>query len=101
MISHSLSLILLQRTSIVMKKSPINSSGLVALILLHILICCCVGHGETNQMSISRKLLSSVASFATRNASASASASAVQEPKKAVEPSLRKAPPSVPNPTQN
>ncbi|OMO63072.1 hypothetical protein CCACVL1_22500 [Corchorus capsularis] len=26
---------------------------------------------------------------------------AMKEPKKAVEPSLRKAPPSVPNPTQN
>ncbi|KAK8600685.1 hypothetical protein V6N13_059573 [Hibiscus sabdariffa] len=80
--------------SIVMKMSSIN---LTSLILVHILISLCVGHGdtvvssgETNQITISRKLLPSVASFA-----------AVKEPRKAVEPSLRKAPPSVPNPTQN
>ncbi|KAE8689994.1 Emsy N Terminus/ plant Tudor-like domains-containing protein isoform 1 [Hibiscus syriacus] len=79
-----------------MKISCIN---LTALILLHILISLCLVHGvssgETDRITISRKLLSSVASLATGNGAA------VKEPKKAVEPSLRKAPPSVPNPTQN
>ncbi|KAL4339825.1 hypothetical protein GQ457_08G016650 [Hibiscus cannabinus] len=77
-----------------MKMGSIN---LTALILLHILISVVVSSGETNRVVNSRKLLSSVASFATANGKGAA----VKEPKKAVEPSLRKAPPSVPNPTQN
>ncbi|MFQ6631859.1 hypothetical protein Gotur_009377 [Gossypium turneri] len=89
--------------SIVMKISCINLSALWALILLHILISCssfCVGHGdvssgERNHIISSRKLLSSLASFPTGKGAA------MKEPKKAVEPGLRKMPPSVPNPTQN
>ncbi|KAE8680591.1 Emsy N Terminus/ plant Tudor-like domains-containing protein isoform 1 [Hibiscus syriacus] len=82
----------------------ISSVNLTALILLHILISCsssCLGDvvvssGETDRIAISRKVLSSsVASFSAGNGAA------VKEPKKAVLPSLRKAPPSVPNPTQN
>ncbi|XVF75886.1 hypothetical protein PTKIN_Ptkin13bG0222900 [Pterospermum kingtungense] len=62
----------------------------------------CLCHGQVppgeriNQ--ISRKLLSSVASFPSGHTKLNG---AMKEPKKAVEPSLRKAPPSVPNPTQN
>ncbi|XVE75704.1 hypothetical protein DITRI_Ditri12bG0114300 [Diplodiscus trichospermus] len=52
--------------------------------------------GERYQ--ISRKLLSSVTSFPSAHSKLDG---AMKEPKKAVEPSLRKAPPSVPNPTQN
>ncbi|KAK8632683.1 hypothetical protein V6N13_073068 [Hibiscus sabdariffa] len=73
----------------------INLTAFSTLILLHILISC--SSGETNRVISSRKLLSSVASFATGNGKGAA----VKEPKKAVETSLRKAPPSVPNPTQN
>ncbi|XWS66429.1 hypothetical protein CRYUN_Cryun05aG0198700 [Craigia yunnanensis] len=61
--------------------------------------CLCHGEvppGERNQ--ISRKLLSSVASFPSGQSKLNG---AMKEPKKAVEPSLRIAPPSVPNPTQN
>ncbi|TYH54155.1 hypothetical protein ES332_D09G149300v1 [Gossypium tomentosum] len=90
--------------SIVMKISCINLSALWAVILLHILISSssfCVGHGdvssgERNHIISSRKLLSSLASFPTHGKGA-----AMKEPKKAVEPGLRKMPPSVPNPTQN
>ena len=48
--------------------------------------------------SQSRKLLVSTASVST---SVDKLNGAMKEPKKAVEPSLKKAPPSVPNPTQN
>ncbi|XWS56199.1 hypothetical protein CRYUN_Cryun09bG0065700 [Craigia yunnanensis] len=61
-------------------------------------LCLCHGEvpGEGNH--ISRKLLSSVASFPSGETKLNGT---MKEPKKAVEPSLRKAPQSVPNPTQN
>ncbi|WRX25763.1 hypothetical protein QQP08_018250 [Theobroma cacao] len=62
-------------------------------------LCLCHGEvppGERYQMS--RKLLSAVALFPAGENKLNG---AMKEPKKAVEPSLRKAPPSVPNPTQN
>ncbi|XVE96082.1 hypothetical protein REPUB_Repub02eG0190800 [Reevesia pubescens] len=64
-------------------------------------LCLCHGevpHGARNDQ-ISRKLLmSSMAPFPTGQSKLNG---AMKEPKKAVEPRLRKAPASVPNPTQN
>ena len=95
----------LHLNSTLMKISSINLSAFFALILVHILIilcsslCLCHGEvppGEGNH--ISRKLLSSVASFPSGETKSNGT---MKVPKKAVEPSLRKAPASVPNPTQN
>ncbi|XVF56021.1 hypothetical protein PTKIN_Ptkin06aG0083200 [Pterospermum kingtungense] len=93
-----------------MKISSINWTAFFALLLaLHILItmcfchchchCHCHGDGERIQ-SISRKPLSSAASFPTDQGNKLMNGT-MKEPKKAVEPGLRKALPSVSNPIQN
>ncbi|XVF07342.1 hypothetical protein REPUB_Repub06bG0130300 [Reevesia pubescens] len=93
-----------------MKISSINLTSFYALILFHILILMCSSlclcHGEVHpagyqRNQISRKLLSSdhVASFPT--AQNNKLNGIMKEHKKAVVQSLRKAPTSVSNPTQN
>ncbi|PON81028.1 hypothetical protein TorRG33x02_231460 [Trema orientale] len=97
------------------------SSALSALVLIEILLCSslCLCHEEKqinilqkerrSLLVISRKLLVSASSMATsflpespaNKKNSKASTAAMKEPKKALEPSLRTAPPSVPNPTQN
>ncbi|OMO55180.1 hypothetical protein COLO4_36151 [Corchorus olitorius] len=94
-----------------MKNSSINFTAFFALFLLQIFfimssnsLSLCHGEviippGERNH--IPRKLLvSSMATFPAAGHNSKLNG-AMKEPKKAVEPSLRKAPPSVPNPTQN
>ncbi|PON52217.1 hypothetical protein PanWU01x14_210590 [Parasponia andersonii] len=95
------------------------SSALSALVLIEILLCSslCLCHEQINILQkerrsvlvISRKLLVSASSMATsflpetpaNKKNSKASTAAMKEPKKALEPSLRTVPPSVPNPTQN
>ncbi|PRQ44497.1 hypothetical protein RchiOBHm_Chr3g0479931 [Rosa chinensis] len=90
-------------------------SALFALILLiEILLCSsfCLCHEEqiihvfpSRERSFSRRLLLNVpqaASVSVRSTSTTLGTRAMEDqPKKAVESSLRKAPPSVANPTQN
>ncbi|KAL1146424.1 hypothetical protein V6Z11_A11G371500 [Gossypium hirsutum] len=82
-----------------------NSISFHALIIFHIFLICSslslTCHGEMYQ--ISRKMvLSSSSSFPTgKTKSKFINGGAIEEPKKAVEPSLREAPTSVSNPTQN
>ncbi|KAG2686953.1 hypothetical protein I3760_09G030700 [Carya illinoinensis] len=79
-------------------------AALFALLLIEILMCSslCQCHESLprseRSIQYSRKLLVSTASISTSQNKING---AMKEPKKAVEPSLRKAPPSVPNPTQN
>ncbi|KAG5072269.1 hypothetical protein JHK86_007480 [Glycine max] len=80
--------------------------AVLALVVLHFLLFSLysLSHeqsfsGETS-LSVSRELLSS--SFASFSTSINKiSGSKKQKKKKVMEPSLRKAPPSIPNPTQN
>ena len=84
-----------------MKTSCRTLAAFLALILIEILMCpsLCQSHESLpKDRSQSRKLLVSTASVST---SVDKLNGAMKEPKKAVEPSLKKAPPSVPNPTQN
>ncbi|KAL4354321.1 hypothetical protein GQ457_06G010750 [Hibiscus cannabinus] len=77
-------------------KSCINWSVFLGLLVVHILIIS--SHGERNQQNL-RKLLSISSSMAST--SFGAGGSKMKEPKKAVDPNLRRAPTSVPNPTHN
>lgn len=94
----------------------INCRGLVSLFATTILIgilflsSLSLSHEQQilqRQIRLSRRLLfpattSSMASFSTMPHKLFGTAgAAMKEPKKAVDPSLRKAPSSVPNPTQN
>lgn len=84
-----------------MKVSCTTLAAFLALILIEILVCpsSCQSHESLpKDRSQSRKLLVSTASVST---SVDKLNGVMKEPKKAVEPSLKKAPPSVPNPTQN
>ncbi|QCE05199.1 hypothetical protein DEO72_LG9g200 [Vigna unguiculata] len=82
--------------------------AVLALVLVHILLFStfCVRHDQrfSRDTFLSRKLLSSSSSSSSSD-SASRSERKLsgnkKQTKKAVEPSLRKAPSSVPNPTQN
>ncbi|KAH7554289.1 hypothetical protein JRO89_XS12G0155900 [Xanthoceras sorbifolium] len=66
-------------------------------------LCFCneinVKRDQRNQQLLSRKLLFSMASISA--GFNKLKAAILKEPKKAVEPSLRKAPPSLANPIQN
>ncbi|KAI4300701.1 hypothetical protein L6164_034047 [Bauhinia variegata] len=77
--------------------------AVLALILVHLLLfsCFCLHHEESfsREKSLSRKLLS--ASLESVYASTDELKGSKKQTKKAVEASLRKAPASVPNPTQN
>ncbi|AES81465.1 hypothetical protein MtrunA17_Chr7g0258581 [Medicago truncatula] len=80
---------------------------ILTLILIHFLLfsCCCVHHepmfSRKTRLTMSRELLSSsFASFATSGINGKISGSKKQN-RKVVEPSMRIAPPSIPNPTQN
>ncbi|KAG2683322.1 hypothetical protein I3843_10G026400 [Carya illinoinensis] len=83
--------------------------ALLAVILIEILVCCslCQCHEsyprDHQRLIQSRKLLLSTASVtvSTNDHDQNKLNGTMKDPKKAVGPSLRKAPPSVPNPTQN
>ncbi|KAG5006801.1 hypothetical protein JHK85_025343 [Glycine max] len=78
-------------------------AAVLALVLVHFLLVStfCLHHeqGFSRETTLSRKLLSS--SFESVSTSVSKLSGNKKQTKKAVEPSLRKAPASVPNPTQN
>ncbi|KAL2326926.1 hypothetical protein Fmac_020353 [Flemingia macrophylla] len=78
-------------------------AAVLALVLVHFLLFStfCLRHEQSfsSETSLPRKLLSS--SFDSASTSKSKLSGNNNQPKKAVEPSLRKAPPSVPNPIQN
>ncbi|GMI65746.1 hypothetical protein HRI_000243900 [Hibiscus trionum] len=89
-----------------MKITSIKPTTFYALILLYILLMCSslsLGHGERWQISRKMAVLSSSSSsFTTGKAQSKSINGAIEEePKKAVEPSLREAPTSASNPTQN
>lgn len=74
-----------------------------ALLLFHLLICSplslhCCSNTHPRVRNQPRRLLGS---FASISANLNKLSRAIQDPKKAVEASLRKAPPSASNPTQN
>ncbi|XP_021278160.1 uncharacterized protein LOC110412063 [Herrania umbratica] len=74
-----------------------------ALLLFHLLICSplslhCWSNTHSRVRNQPRRLLGS---FASISANLNKLSRAIQDPKKAVETSLRKAPPSASNPTQN
>ncbi|KAG8479795.1 hypothetical protein CXB51_029644 [Gossypium anomalum] len=82
-----------------------NSISFHALTIFHIFLICSslslTCHGEMYQIS-RNMVLSSSSSFLTgKTQSKFINGGAIEEPKKAVEPSLREAPTSVSNPTQN
>ncbi|GKV25811.1 hypothetical protein SLEP1_g35198 [Rubroshorea leprosula] len=92
-----------------MKINYRNLAALFALILMQTLITSsnslCFYREDVpllppRERNFPRRLLGSMASFSTSGNTVTGAAAA-KEPKKAVEPSLRKAPASVPNPTQN
>ncbi|GMN55902.1 hypothetical protein TIFTF001_025025 [Ficus carica] len=89
-----------------------TSAALFALILIEIVLCSspCLCHEQNilqrdhqRSFSLSRKLLMASIShvMSQDNINKLQASSATKEPKKAVETSLRKAPASGPNPTQN
>ncbi|KAL2320851.1 hypothetical protein Fmac_029820 [Flemingia macrophylla] len=78
--------------------------GVMALVVVHFLLFSLYSlsheHSFETSVSVSRELLSSsLSSFST--SINKISRTMTQKKKKVVEPSLRKAPPSIPNPTQN
>ncbi|KAK7278831.1 hypothetical protein RJT34_23869 [Clitoria ternatea] len=80
-------------------------AAMLALVLVHFLVLStlCLHHEQSHSREtsvMSRKLLLSL-SFDSVSTSISKLSGNKKQPKKAVEPSLRKAPSSVPNPTQN
>ncbi|KAF4374517.1 hypothetical protein F8388_016068 [Cannabis sativa] len=89
------------------------SSIFLALILIKIFLSSspCLCHEQNNlqykdtSFLLPRKLLFSLSSMVVSvfpaDSSKNTSSAAMKEPKKALEPSLRRAPSSVPNPTQN
>ncbi|XXG50887.1 hypothetical protein AAC387_Pa02g4785 [Persea americana] len=87
-----------------MKASSKALAALSALMLLHLLICSPsslpLERTSLRGCNLPRRLLLSVVSSASTSLK-NLPAARMKEPKKAVEASLRKAPPSVPNPTQN
>ncbi|KAK8712068.1 hypothetical protein V6N13_147320 [Hibiscus sabdariffa] len=91
-----------------MKITSIKPKAFYALILLYILLMCSsfsLSHGEIWQISRKMALLSSSSSSSSFAAGKTQSkfinGAIEEEPKKAVEPSLREAPTSASNPTQN
>ncbi|KAK8563320.1 hypothetical protein V6N13_007716 [Hibiscus sabdariffa] len=84
-------------------KSCINLSAFLGLFVVHILIiimiCSC--HGERNQQNPRKLLIISSMASTSFGAGGSKLNAGMKEPKKAVDPSLRTAPTSVPNPTHN
>ncbi|KAK8588790.1 hypothetical protein V6N12_023204 [Hibiscus sabdariffa] len=94
-------------TSTLMKITSIKPKAFYALILLYILLVCSslsLSHGEILQISRKMALLSSSSSSslaAGKTQSKFINGAIEEEPKKAVEPSLREAPTSASNPTQN
>ncbi|KAK7285498.1 hypothetical protein RJT34_20271 [Clitoria ternatea] len=77
----------------------------VAMVLVHFLLLSIFylplaqSFSREKSVSVSRELLSS--SLASFSASIGKISGSRKQKKRAVEPSLRKAPPSIPNPTQN
>ncbi|KAL4354224.1 hypothetical protein GQ457_06G025170 [Hibiscus cannabinus] len=93
-------------TSTLMKITSIKPKAFYALILLYILLMCSsfsLSHGEIWQISRKMAPLSSSSSslVAGKTQSKFINGAIEEEPKKAVEPSLREAPTSASNPTQN
>ncbi|KAH1084368.1 hypothetical protein J1N35_024129 [Gossypium stocksii] len=83
-----------------------NSIAFHALIIFHIFLICSslslTCHGEMYRISRKMVLSSSSSSFPTgKTQSKFINGGAIEEAKKAVESSLREAPTSVSNPTQN